>query len=810
MDAWVEEEQEEEEEEEEEKDGEREKKRRKGGDLAMRDAYAIIEGAFREWRREGAPTTTTRWSVWRALKDIMGRADGEDRMALVETLVDEEVVPLARSSLGVRRARKNDLTNSLVMIVSAVREVRNLRGELLRKYAEEVIGRGIDQRLVPAPHTLAVFSNAGKWMRDYAVLACVPAHRVTHSLHAVLPSLVGSSKYGPRLRKMSEHLERRAQSGNGAREDSHSQRKRPLDAEDEELEDWEEEEDDEEVDEVDDDGGHAILSNTKVQRSHVAFGVITRAFEEWKGQPLCQAPKTRWTTRLAVQRIEKKAEKIPLLEKLIDEDMLPLAQCVADGQATKDELSNSLLMILFMVREAGIRGLNLQNYTENILRKIKAYVGERLVMAASSFCAVVYAGKWMRDYPVLACLNVWVLASVSIVLDSIIASPDYGPRLRALCDEVQQRIQGREEVVAAPLVENRVGSDHVALEFTECAPPACTLRTLRLVREDEVEEDLLCALCLHPAIDPVMCKGGHMFCLECVTNRINSGATRCPVGGNSEPPLALNAMGQAPPFVKKVLRALEVHCTYAPWCEWQGTVARAAEHVKMCEWRRVLCASCKEGIAFRQRSAHSLTCAARMAACAFCQERVRASKMDAHHLVCKEGPLLQVECTACGVKMAQGELAKHVQKDAAHVVAAMKRDAKGKAAGVEKKEKKPQSAFLIAYQYGEEEFHVVWTFVLSGGRVLSDPFEYAGSQWHLEAASNGVLMDMFLCQPQQKVRDVRVSLKVTCHPTDELVEAGALLRFDQGDAVGWAQMIEAVQDGAYTVKVCLSLIHCID
>lgn len=121
---------------------------------------------------------------------------------------------------------------------------------------------------------------------------------------------------------------------------------------------------------------------------------------------------------------------------------------------------------------------------------------------------------------------------------------------------------------------------------------------------------------------------------------------------------------------------------------------------------------------------------------------------------------------------------------------------------------KSGSALLIAYHCGEEEeeFHVVWTFEMSGDALRSDPFHFGGAQWYLEVETGdpGEHLAVYLCQPEQKVRQVRVSLKMTCHPTDETVEADATLRYDEGDVVGWSQLIAMLEGGVYTLKVCLA------
>lgn len=94
--------------------------------------------------------------------------------------------------------------------------------------------------------------------------------------------------------------------------------------------------------------------------------------------------------------------------------------------------------------------------------------------------------------------------------------------------------------------------------------------------EDEVDDDLVCHICLQPLISPLDTPCGHTYCQECLTSFLLE-SDFCPV---CRTPLMLQSCRKPSLLVHKLLDKLSVACPFTDHCTETLPRGELEDHIK--------------------------------------------------------------------------------------------------------------------------------------------------------------------------------------------------------------------------------------
>lgn len=94
--------------------------------------------------------------------------------------------------------------------------------------------------------------------------------------------------------------------------------------------------------------------------------------------------------------------------------------------------------------------------------------------------------------------------------------------------------------------------------------------------KDEVDDDLVCHICLQPLIRPLDTPCGHTYCQECLTNFLLE-SDFCPV---CRAPLMLQSCRKSSVLVRKLLDKLTVACPFADHCSEVVPRGELEDHIR--------------------------------------------------------------------------------------------------------------------------------------------------------------------------------------------------------------------------------------
>lgn len=96
------------------------------------------------------------------------------------------------------------------------------------------------------------------------------------------------------------------------------------------------------------------------------------------------------------------------------------------------------------------------------------------------------------------------------------------------------------------------------------------------IYEDEVDDDLICHICLQPLIRPLDTPCGHTYCQECLTSFLLE-SDFCPV---CRAPLMLQSCRKPSLLVHKLLDKLTVSCPFTEFCTETLPRGEMEDHIK--------------------------------------------------------------------------------------------------------------------------------------------------------------------------------------------------------------------------------------
>ncbi|XP_064190236.1 E3 ubiquitin-protein ligase LNX [Anguilla rostrata] len=94
--------------------------------------------------------------------------------------------------------------------------------------------------------------------------------------------------------------------------------------------------------------------------------------------------------------------------------------------------------------------------------------------------------------------------------------------------------------------------------------------------QEEVDDDLMCHICLQPLIQPIDTPCGHTYCTECLTSFLLE-KDFCPV---DRAPLQLQTCKKSSILVHKLLDKLEISCPFSEYCTETLPRAELEAHIK--------------------------------------------------------------------------------------------------------------------------------------------------------------------------------------------------------------------------------------
>lgn len=94
--------------------------------------------------------------------------------------------------------------------------------------------------------------------------------------------------------------------------------------------------------------------------------------------------------------------------------------------------------------------------------------------------------------------------------------------------------------------------------------------------KDEVDDDLVCHICLQPLIRPLDTPCGHTYCQECLTNFLLE-SDFCPV---CRAPLMLQSCRKSSVLVHKLLDKLPVACPFTVHCSEVVPRGELQDHIR--------------------------------------------------------------------------------------------------------------------------------------------------------------------------------------------------------------------------------------
>ncbi|KAG5849693.1 hypothetical protein ANANG_G00074450, partial [Anguilla anguilla] len=94
--------------------------------------------------------------------------------------------------------------------------------------------------------------------------------------------------------------------------------------------------------------------------------------------------------------------------------------------------------------------------------------------------------------------------------------------------------------------------------------------------QEEVDDDLMCHICLQPLIQPIDTPCGHTYCTECLTSFLLE-KDFCPV---DRAPLLLQTCKKSSILVHKLLDKLEISCPFSEYCTETLPRSELEAHIK--------------------------------------------------------------------------------------------------------------------------------------------------------------------------------------------------------------------------------------
>ena len=108
----------------------------------------------------------------------------------------------------------------------------------------------------------------------------------------------------------------------------------------------------------------------------------------------------------------------------------------------------------------------------------------------------------------------------------------------------------------------------------------------------EVDDDLMCQICLQPLVDPFDTPCGHTFCYNCILSHLDRNPT-CPTDRH---PISEETIKQSSLLVRKILDKLRVVCPNTAYCDATMPRSSLERHLKTsCQGTYVRCPRGKRG-----------------------------------------------------------------------------------------------------------------------------------------------------------------------------------------------------------------------
>lgn len=118
------------------------------------------------------------------------------------------------------------------------------------------------------------------------------------------------------------------------------------------------------------------------------------------------------------------------------------------------------------------------------------------------------------------------------------------------------------------------------------------------VHDEDVSPSLRCGICQDMLLAPRQCKLGHPFCESCILQWL-IGRSTCP---ECRSPLSLDDLVRVTPNLMEQLDQVLVVCNNAgngsveSSCDWTGRKGSLETHLKVCQFRAVVCALCAKDV----------------------------------------------------------------------------------------------------------------------------------------------------------------------------------------------------------------------
>ena len=134
---------------------------------------------------------------------------------------------------------------------------------------------------------------------------------------------------------------------------------------------------------------------------------------------------------------------------------------------------------------------------------------------------------------------------------------------------------------------------------------------------------------------------------------VNKGETTCLMC--SENPSKLTAVN----MVQDTVVSLEIKCPLLKYCEWDGKLSEAEEHLMTCGFFQIECSNCKQSFFRKDDTWHNtILCPLRSVQCEYkCGKSGPANELEKHYQVCANFPVI---CSnGCGIKIQRRNVSAH-------------------------------------------------------------------------------------------------------------------------------------------------------
>ena len=179
-------------------------------------------------------------------------------------------------------------------------------------------------------------------------------------------------------------------------------------------------------------------------------------------------------------------------------------------------------------------------------------------------------------------------------------------------------------------------------------------RNLQELCLEELDEEFICSICSDVLVNPHQCKGGHIFCLECITTWLTS-TKKCPT---CRATLRKDDLGHCR-VIENLVGKILVKCVHSgisdtksssrsrkklkssrngDTCTWQGPLSNLDNHLQnecLFQLIKCPCEGCKEQLYRHQLEDHYSTCQFKAMQCELCHKgNIRREDMGDHLDVC--------------------------------------------------------------------------------------------------------------------------------------------------------------------------------